>query len=166
MIELGYRPLEHQDFHALHPIVSDWHVVRQLGGWPYPSDPDFTRSRCKAYEGNGFVWGIFTDIGLIGTLGVTSGELGYMLDKRFWDQGLGSRIVADAVTEAFANYDFDQITASTWFDNPGSARVLQKNGFEETHRGTEHAKARDVPTPAIYHALSRETYNALRDSAE
>lgn len=166
MIELGYRNLEHQDFHALHPIVSDWHVVRQLGGWPYPSDPNFTRSRCQAYAGNGFVWGIFTDIGLIGTIGITNGGLGYMLDRRFWDQGVGTQIVADALAEGFGAYDFAQITASTWFDNPGSLRVLEKNGFIETHRITEHAKARDVPTPSIYHVLTRDTYNGLRDQAE
>ena len=166
MIELGYRPLEHQDFHALHPIASDWHVVRQMGSWPYPSDPDFTRSRCQPYEGVGFVWGIFTDIGLIGWVGVTGGTLGFMLDKRFWDQGVGTRIVADAVKEGFGAFDFEQITASTWFDNPGSLRVLEKNGFVETHRVVEHAQARDVPTPAIYHSLTRDAYNALREAAE
>ena len=166
MIELGYRPLAHQDFNALHPIASDWHVVRQMGNWPHPSDAAFTRARCQPYEGNGFVWGVFTDIGLIGWVGVTGGTLGYMLDRRFWDQGIGTRIIGDAVAEGFGTYDFDQITASTWFDNPGSARILEKHGFVETHRATEHAKARDVPTPAIYYALPRDTYNTLRDQAE
>ncbi|SEW11346.1 Protein N-acetyltransferase, RimJ/RimL family [Cognatiyoonia koreensis] len=166
MIELGYRNLEHQDFHALHPIVSDWHIVRQLGSWPFPSDPEFTRSRCLAYGGVGFVWGVFTDIGLIGTIGITEGELGYMLDKRFWDQGIGTRIVSHALTEAFKKYDWDQIHASAWFDNPASTRVLTKHGFIESHREIVHSKARDRPTPVIQHVLTREAYNALRDSSE
>lgn len=166
MIELGYRPLEHRDFNALHPIVSDWHVVRQLGSWPYPSAPDFTRSRCLPYGGHGFVWGVFTDIGLIGSVAITGGELGYMLDRRFWDQGIGTRIVADALSKAFDVYEFEQITASTWFDNAGSVRVLQKNGFVETHRAMEHAKARDRPTPAIHLALRRDAYNALREGSK
>ncbi len=166
MIELGYRPLDYQDFDAIHHIASDWHVVRQMGSWPHPSDPEFTRSRCAPYAGHGFVWGVITDIGLIGWVGVTGGTLGFMLDRRFWDQGVGTRIVADALKEGFGTFDFDQITASTWFDNAGSIRVLEKNGFAETHRAVELAKARDVPTPAIYFAITRATHNALREASE
>lgn len=166
MIEIGYRSLEHQDYFPLHAMVSDLHVTRQLSSWPHPSDPALTRSRCAPYDGNGFVWGVFTDIGLIGTVGVTDGDLGYMLDRRYWDRGVGSRIVADALTEGFSTLGLGQITASAWFDNASSIRILEKHGFVETHRTIEIAMARDVPTPSISFVLTRDAYNVLRDQAE
>ena len=37
MHNLSYRPMSSSDASALHKIASDWSVVRQLGGWPWPA---------------------------------------------------------------------------------------------------------------------------------
>ena len=68
MADITYRTVRESDFDAMHRIVSHWDVVRQLGGWPWPPDPDFTRTRAQAYKGNGFVWAICDDDRLIGTM--------------------------------------------------------------------------------------------------
>jgi RimJ/RimL family protein N-acetyltransferase len=165
MAELSYRPLDPADLPAFLTLVSDWEVVRQLGSWPWPPDPDFTASRCKPYEGDGFVWGIFRDGRLIGTVGVTGGVLGYCLEMAQAGQGIATRAARQALAQAFADPSLLQVIADVWADNPASARVLAKCGFVETGRAVTHAKARNAPTLSIAHVLTRRAWDALRTAA-
>ena len=77
MADLTYRDMRADDFADLHALVSYWSVTRQLGSWPWPAQTDFTKSRCRPCKGAGFVWAICLHDRLIGTLGVTGGNLGY-----------------------------------------------------------------------------------------
>lgn len=86
MVNLTYRDLGADDFEAMHCLATQWQVVRQLGGWPWPASPEFTKSRCKTYGGKGFVWGICLDGSLVGSVAVTGRELGCILLLR----GVGS----------------------------------------------------------------------------
>ncbi len=78
MADISYRNIEERDFDDLLALVSEWEVVRQLGGWPWPPDEAFTLGRSKPYEGDGFVWAICDDGRLVGSIGVTDGSIGYM----------------------------------------------------------------------------------------
>ena len=161
---LTYRSLEPSDVEALHQMVSHWSVVRQLGGWPWPPDRAFTEGRSKPYDGDGFVWGVFEDGALVGTLGVTRyrqwADIGYMFAPEVAGRGIATTAAGDAVDHAFATRDLPEIQGSTWHDNPASGRVLTKLGFRHWSTRYDRSKARGVPTLIHSYRLSRATWEA------
>lgn len=169
MADLTYRPLRPDDFDALHAMVSHWAVARQLGSWPWPADPAFSRSRCTAYDGRhgeGFVWAICVDDHLIGTLGVTGGSVGYMLDPAWQGQGIGGRALRHGIDTAFATQARDHLTAVTWADNAASRALLLGHGFAHWHTRFEQSKARKCPTLAYHYRLTRDDWHRLRAQAK
>ena len=94
---LTYRAMGPDDATALHAIVSQWEVVRQLGSWPWPADSDFTLSRAIPYGGDGFVWGIFLNDVMIGNIAITTGELGYFIDPAHQRRGYAREALAFAI---------------------------------------------------------------------
>ncbi|QQA44518.1 GNAT family N-acetyltransferase [Pelagovum pacificum] len=154
---LHYAPLSEEDFDALHDIMSDWSVVRQLGSWPWPPEPDFTRLRCRPYRGTGFIYGVRLDGVLIGTNGVTDGEIGYCFGRDWWGQGFATESSRVVIEQAF-NTGLTSIAAKVWDDNASSYRLLTKLGFRETHRFSEMSKARGIETGSIALVLDRADY--------
>ncbi|MEL6841349.1 MAG: GNAT family N-acetyltransferase [Pseudomonadota bacterium] len=166
MPDLTYRNIRESDCDDMHAVASHWSIVRQLGGWPWPPDPAFTRSRSKAYEGDGFVWAICRDNRLIGSIGVTNGDLGYMLHPDQHGQGIMTRATRRAVDHAFQTTDRDLLTGSTWYDNPTSARVLAKLGFVHWQTCYIHSKARGFPTLVHHRRLTRADWDRLRSAQQ
>ncbi|WP_373635459.1 GNAT family N-acetyltransferase [Yoonia sp. SS1-5] len=166
MSDIHTRNLQPSDLDALHQIVSDWQVVRQLGSWPWPPDRDFTASRCKPYAGDGFVWGIFDGQELLGTMGVTEGDLGYCFKPDAWGRGIATKMGRKAVEKAFENPGLTRITASAWHDNPASDRVLEKLSFSLLSEKVQHALARDEPTLCYKYLLTRVHWDGLRSRGE
>jgi RimJ/RimL family protein N-acetyltransferase len=161
MAELTYRDLQPSDAGALHDMMSDWSIVRQMGGWPWPPSRDVTDSRSRPYpRENGFVWGVFLGHRLAGTVGVTGEWLAYALSPRFQGQGIGSRAVRHAIDQGFARFEIDRITANTWDDNHASYALLRKLGFTHWQTHYEHAQARGLPVLCHEHRLSRHTWIA------
>ncbi len=161
MTDLTYRDLGPTDFDVLHDMARRWAVVRQLGGWPWPADPAFTKSRCKPYTGKGFVWGIICGDQLCGSVAVTNGELGYMLHPDFSGQGIMTRAARAALTHARATSDIAHFQASVWHDNPASKAVVSKLGFQHWQTRFEPSFARRIPTLSHYYRLSRADWDIL-----
>ena len=156
-----YRSIQSTDFDDLYDLASRWQVVRQLGGWKWPPDPVQIRDRSKPYDGEGFVWAICRDDRLIGSIGVTGGDMGYMLHPDYHGQGVMGRATRTAVAHAFATTDRDHLTGSTWHDNPASARVLERLGFVHWQTCYIHARARGLPTLVHHRRLTRAAWDAL-----
>ena len=135
---LTYRDLLPHDVSALHAMVSQWQVVRQLGSFPWPADAGFTLTRAAPYCGIGFVWGVFLDGALIGTVGITKGELGYMIDPAHHRRGYGREAVSFAMERSLLMY----IEAEVWQDNPASHRLLESLGFKTMRKTRHRSKAR------------------------
>lgn len=166
MTNLHHRGLRPGDVDALHAIVSDWEVVRQLGSWPWPPDYAFTKSRCQPYDGDGFVWGIFEDDTLLGTMGVTNGDLGYCFSKAVWGRGIATCFGKKAIDHAFKDQKLTRITASCWHDNCASDRVLEKLSFSQLGERVQHALARDEQTLCYKYLLTRTHWDGLRSRGE
>ena len=125
---LTYRSMQATDIEALHALHSDWAVVRQLGSWPWPPEPDFTATRAKPFGGEGFVWGVFQAGALVGTFGLTNGVVGYSLAPARWGQGYGYEVALTAFDHGFKTLSLDEMTASVWDDNAASLALLRKLG--------------------------------------
>lgn len=161
-----YRDIRPDDFDDLSALARDWSVVRQLGGWKWPYDPEQVRARSVPYTGNGFVWAICRDDRLIGSIGITGGDLGYMLHPDFQRQGIMRRAAMVAITQAFDTTDRDVLTASVWYDNPGSFALLKSLGFRHWQTRFEHARARGLPVLAYHSKLTRRDRQRLSVSAQ
>ena len=166
MDNITYRPIRTTDFDALHTIVSDWNVTRQLGGWPWPPNPEFTKSRCKPYEGEGFVWAICDDDRLIGTLGVTNRSIGYQLSPTHHRRGITKAAATYAINRGFDELGHDTIVATTWHDNAASHGLLTGLGFAQYQLIYERGAARNYPTLARHYRLPRARWDRLRNPAQ
>jgi ribosomal-protein-alanine N-acetyltransferase len=151
---LGYRSLQASDLDALHGVVSQFDVVRQLASYPWPPQRDLTRSRAQPYLGAGFVWGVFVGQRLIGTVAVTGGELGYMFAPDVWRQGYAAEACRTAIDHAFAT-GLDHLIAGVWADNDASLGLLGKLGFRVTGQDVSLNIAHGVDLPGYWLRLDR-----------
>ncbi|MDQ6651537.1 MAG: GNAT family N-acetyltransferase [Acidobacteriota bacterium] len=77
-------------------------------------------------------------IGVVGADGLELGnthsahraEIGYWLARPFWSQGIMTDVVRAYVEYAFGELPLLRLTAHVLEFNAGSARVLEKNGFQ------------------------------------
>jgi RimJ/RimL family protein N-acetyltransferase len=79
-----------------------------------------------------------TDGALIGSCGVEGwnggtshrAEIGYWLARTYWGQGVMTAVVRQVCAFAFADLGLRKLCAQVFANNPASARVLEKCGFE------------------------------------
>ena len=57
-------------------------------------------------------------------------EIGYWLARRHWGCGIMSRVVTRWCTHLFSEHGFERLQATVFSNNPASARVLEKCGFQ------------------------------------
>ncbi len=58
------------------------------------------------------------------------GEIGYWLGRRYWGCGIMSRVVTCWCAYLFSHYGYERLQATVFSNNPASARVLGKSGFQ------------------------------------
>jgi len=63
-------------------------------------------------------------------VGVRSAEIGYWLGEEFWGRGIATEALIAVTDYAFKNYDLCRLYAHVFEWHPGSARVLEKAGYE------------------------------------
>lgn len=137
---LGLRLLEAGDLELLLPLESDPGVKQYF--------PDGPRDREKteamiarflsAYELHRLPNFLLFDLqtaDLVGRAGfglTENGEIevGYVLHKRYWGQGLASEAVLSLLEYARNHIEADAIIAYATTDNLGSTRVMEKCGME------------------------------------
>ena len=56
-------------------------------------------------------------------------EFGYWLGEEFWGRGIMTQVVRAFADYCFEKFSLNRISAQTYFNNPASARVLEKAGF-------------------------------------
>ena len=59
-----------------------------------------------------------------------SAEIGYWLGEEFWGRGIATEAVIAVTAHAFANHDLCRVYAHVFDWNRGSARVLEKAGYD------------------------------------
>ena len=158
---LTMRRCQPSDFEALHDLVSDFDVVRMTSSWPHPADPDLTRDRCQPFDqANGMVGVVLRNDTLIGSMGLAhkpaeDPQLGYMFARPYWGKGYATEMARALIDHCWTSYDWSLIRADTYSDNPASAHVLKKLGFEELEGSTGHSVARGGCAPLRVFQLLR-----------
>jgi 8-oxo-dGTP diphosphatase len=156
------RPLVAEDAEALHRLVNDWEVTRNLAVVPFPyprelADEWIQSTRRSLAEGSGYQLAITGREGeheiMVGVVGLRvdaeqrCGRLGYWVGRRFWGHGVATEAAGRLARWALANLDLDRLEAGVITDNAASGAVLRRIGFRQTGeaietflaRGGEHA---------------------------
>jgi RimJ/RimL family protein N-acetyltransferase len=108
-------------------------------GFPHP----YTLEIARHWVDRGHVdfggdnWAITVDDVAIGGCGIHTGsgglrcnaEIGYWLGRSHWGRGIGTEVVRALAARAFADPAITRVFAPVHAYNPGSLRVLAKNGF-------------------------------------
>jgi ribosomal-protein-alanine N-acetyltransferase len=136
------------DAHELFEICADAEVMKYIGtGKAYETIEqanEFLRWAIDYQKENNFCrWAVLlkekgTIVGSCGFArphGTTEIELGYLLARRFWGNGLATEATAACLKYGFENLDFREIIAITDLENVASQKVLEKIGFAK--RGIE-----------------------------
>lgn len=160
---LFLRPGWPEDWQELLGRIDDKAVVMNLARTPWPYTADDARwfvdqpqdSRCPHF----FVTlpTSMAPAAIIGCVGLTRGdagvELGYWIAREHWGRGFATE-AARATLSLARTLGHRRIAASHFLDNPASAKVLRKLGFQPTGQVVQrHSLARGTSAPAALHAL-------------
>jgi 8-oxo-dGTP diphosphatase len=168
---LAMRAFVPEDAGALHRLINDWEVTRNLAVVPFPYPRDLAdnwiaSTRRQIDAGTAYHLAITgkegTDELLLGAIGLNidaktrRGKLGYWVGRRFWGHGVGTEAATRFVRWAFANLDIEGIDAAVFTDNPASMTVLRRIGFREIGEGMERSLARGGEAKVLGFAATRD----------
>lgn len=111
-----------------------------------------------------FTWFLFTRTNdeLIGCIAARrkkdETELGYVLARKFWGQGLMPEAIGPIVEWAFTEPTVTRVTAACDIENAASARVLEKAGFSRQgtlERWSVHPNISDEPRDCYLYVRNR-----------
>ncbi len=117
--------------------------VGQMAGWLPHKDKDESRTILARFIGGKKTFALEKDGKVIGSLGVEKyreerlpefadkkcRELGYILAKPYWGQGLMPEAVSEVIRYLFEDVGLDAIFCGHFLRNTRSARVQEKCGF-------------------------------------
>src|ERR1043166_5166836 len=144
--QIHLSPFRPRDKAALIEHLNDRDIYERTLRIPFPytaADADAWLAlveRTTAQQGCPVRWAIRTaDEAWIGSFGFQElevgkshrAEIGYALAKPFWGRGIMTEVVGRMCRHAFDELCLVKLTASVVSDNTASARVLEKNGFQE-----------------------------------
>lgn len=146
------RPLAASDTGHIAFFVGDERVARNTSSIPHPYPPGAAEAFLASLEGSKtLTWGIMPKLpdrdSLIGVISLREdGELGYWLGVPFWAAGYGSEALG-AVVAAARKMGRETLWARVFQDNPVSARILVKQGFDYTGDAENYSIARQATVP-------------------
>lgn len=168
--EYVLRPLQLSDASAWYAYLSDPEVTR-LTSYDIQSISAVTEMIEHYLAGYSKKWSTRWALArkdsdmLIGTCGYywwdpihSVTELGYDLSRNYWGKGVMTQAVRVALRWGFETLEANRIQATVMVDNVGSARVLEKNGFQQEGTLRELKICRGQPRDYWMFASLRRDY--------
>ena len=168
---LTLRPFQPSDAAGLHRLINDFDVAKmlELVRFPYHRElaDEWIASAVRDLASGAACHLAITGEEnarevLVGAVGVTidratrTGRLGYWVGRKYWGHGVATEAATRLVSWAFANLEIDRITAAVATDNPASAAVLQRIGFQKTGAGHQHFASRSTDLPIWLFEANRD----------
>ena len=167
------RPATHADAPlAFASYTSDSKVARYMTWRPHKSVAEtaaFLR-RCEEVweKGSAFPWSLWlkSDHSYAGMLEARikghAVDIGYVLARRLWRQGLMGEAVAGLIRWALAQPEIYRVWAVCDADNVASARLLESVGMQREgtlRRWISHPNASDSPRDCLCYAVVKPTHD-------
>lgn len=168
------RPFRIEDATAMYRNWASRTDNIQYVPWSAHTSPDFTKELIQEWidsytNPNSYRWGIALKESpeeLIGDLSVVSlnlrtqaAEIGFILSKDYWGQGLMTEALKRTLAFLFDDVEVNRVFIGHAKDNIASDRVIQKAGFryEGTFRQVVFLKG--VLTDFVSYAILKEDYD-------
>ncbi len=148
---ISFRKVNPNNVSEIHEFVSDEEVSRYIG-WRLMETEDETREYIETMlkrESEGTH--LYASVVLNGTeeivgivmmfdfdMNTGQAEIGYVFHKKYWGKGYGRESVVLIKDFAFQELGLHRLHASVVDCNLGSARILEKNGFQLEGRLRDH----------------------------
>jgi ribosomal-protein-alanine N-acetyltransferase len=159
------------DLDSLVANASNENVSRGLRDrFPYPYTGNDGRAwLARAVDESDRAWAIEINGAAVGGVSLHPGsdvhrhsaELGYWIGHRFWERGIMSAVVARFADDAMVAFRLHRLFAAVYANNPASARVLEKAGFEREGVQKSAAVKRGELLDLIVYARVRDTLESL-----
>jgi [ribosomal protein S5]-alanine N-acetyltransferase len=150
---LRLRPIEEADAGDLWPYVADPQLPRMMS-WAAHTDRSETLAFIRHVQaehaaGTGITWAIEHDGRAVGCIGldgiqyamrawrVDRAELGYWIAPPLWNKGLVTEAAHAVVRCGFDTIGLHKVTVSSFVENLGSRRVIEKLGFRAIGRSED-----------------------------
>jgi RimJ/RimL family protein N-acetyltransferase len=151
------------DARAIAELAGDYEVASMTGTIPHPYSEDMAvdwiESLQEGEEGVAFA----VDLGgeLIGCVGYRAtekdhAEMGYWIGKPYWGMGYATEAARALILYAFEKEGFAYLTVGHFKENPASARVIAKLGFEPSGEVLRDCAARNNKARCLTYRLTRE----------
>jgi ribosomal-protein-alanine N-acetyltransferase len=159
--------------HIFAAYGQDPEVTRYLAFRPHRGLKDAVEAVGRFLEGwragKSYCWLIFRREGeeLIGAIAAREDQginLGYLVARPYWRRGFMSEALSAIVDWAFAQPNVFRVWAVCDVDNEASARLLERNGFNQEgvlRKWSVHPNVSDVPRDCYCYAKTR---NRISDS--
>lgn len=167
---LWLRPIEIEDAADLFSIYGNFQVMSGNSSMPpYASIDDMVnaiKTHFLAYRQRGVPQGAAIELKETGVvIGVIDfhtvkkdiGELGYMLNASYWQQGYMREAIAGMLMIGFQQLGLHRIEAMVEPNNKGSWKALESNGFQKEGVLRKYMKLNDD----VYHDLA--IYSILKE---
>ena len=162
------RPIADYAPEIFNAYATDPEVAKYMSWMPHADvtqTEDFIHSLSESWDAETeFAWSIFqkTDNQLTGmiTFRVEAfrAEVGYVLAKPFWGKGYMTEALVQIRNLAFSIPEIERVQIICDVDNPASARVMEKAGFEKEgvlRRYIRHPNVSQVPRDCLCYSYVR-----------
>lgn len=164
----AWRP---DDLDSLVANASDENVSLGLRDrFPYPYTGNDGRAwLARAVDESDRSWAIEINGAAVGGISLHPGtdvhrysaELGYWLGRRFWGRGIMTAILDVFANHAMSTFRLHRLFATVYANNPASARVLEKVGFEREGVQKSAVVKRGELLDLVVYARVRESLESL-----
>lgn len=146
--------------------------VGEMAGWPHHENIAISEVILRSFIEEGEVFAIVLKAKnkVIGSLGLHSRtkdsnyvakfqrEIGYVLSKTYWGQGIMPEAVEEVIKYAFEDVHVDVLWCGHFITNAQSKRVIEKVGFRFHSDGIYEAKALHKSFKDKIYIMTREDY--------
>jgi|GEM_PF-125690 len=147
--------------------------VGEMAGWPHHESIETSKTILDGFIRDGDVYAIVLKENkkVIGSLGIhdrsnlstgyeaeVQREIGYVLSKKYWGNGLVPEATRAAIRYAFEDLNVDVLWCGHFLINPQSQRVIEKTGFKYYGEYISKAKALNKVFDGKKYILTKEDY--------
>jgi len=161
------RPFHDNDAPLIARYCADYDLAKMTARIPHPYLPELADEFVAFSQGpESRNWAITEDgDALVGMIGSSKAEdtadVGYWIGAPFGGRGHATRALRLLIEKVFEDTDIRTLTACVFQDNPASAQVLKKTGFEQSADCAGKSIARGPGTYPIWtFALNRSAWEA------
>ena len=143
-------------------LAGDYDVASMTGTIPHPYSEEMAADWIKSLEAGeeGIAFAVEHAGALVGCVGYrpldeTHAEMGYWIGKPYWGMGFATEAGRALVLYIFAQEGFDYLTIGHFRQNPASARVIAKLGFEPAGEVVRDCAATGEEAHCVTYRLTR-----------